>query len=378
MMKYIHWLAYIALVIAFIIGYITGNDNEKSKVSELTILAKNHLVLGEFLAKSYSIKKNDSLFGYLAVGEAQGYGGPLRIAVISDTEGVIVGTELINDYESASFMAKLSNKKYFDQYSSKVVNNRFELKKDIDAVSGATVSSFAISEAIREASYKIAENNLLIEVPQIETKWKFTTDEGIALLIFVFGIVTVFVGKRKLRYLSLFLGFIFLGFLFNASLSITHFGRLVLGYFPDIHSHFIWWLLMGGTFTVIVGWGRNVYCSTLCPFHATQVLLNKLSGINLKLTPKLAKLLSKTPFYLLWLSLMLIFLSSNPTISSYEPFAMLFSLEGIGIQWYILPITLIGALFFSNFFCRFFCPVGATFRWVMKKRRKLIAIISNR
>ncbi len=132
---------------------------------------------------------------------------------------------------------------------------------------------------------------------------------------------------------------------------------------------------MAGTITIIIGWGRNVYCSTLCPFHATQILLNKISGINLKLSPKQAKLLNKTPYFLLWLSLILIFLSSNPTVSSYEPFAMLFSLEGVGIQWYILPASLIGALFFSNFFCRFFCPVGAVFKWMQKQRKHLIALL---
>ena len=42
---------------------------------------------------------------------------------------------------------------------------------------------------------------------------------------------------------------------------------------------------------------------------------------------------------------MLIFLSSHPTLGSYEPFALMFSLTGAGIQWYILPLSLIGSFF---------------------------------
>ena len=375
MKKYINWLAYISLTIAFIIGYFKFSDNKRNEISHLEFIVKNELLLNEFDSETYSVQKKDSLVGYLAVGEAQGYGGPLSIAVFADTSGTIIETELINSYESASFLAKLGNKKYYDQYFGKEVNSHFVIKEDLDAVSGATVSSVAIAEAARDASFKIAENNLNLEIPPIERAFRFTYKEGIVLFLFVLGIITVFLGKKKLRYVSLFLGFIFLGFMFSASLSITHFGRKFLGYFPDIYSHFIWWLLMAGTITIIIGWGRNVYCSTLCPFHATQILLNKISGINLKIPPKQAKILAKTPFYLLWLSLMLIFLSSNPTISSYEPFAMLFSLEGVGIQWYILPASLIGALFFSNFFCRFFCPVGASFRWMLQLQKQVKSLI---
>ncbi|WP_299523746.1 4Fe-4S binding protein [uncultured Lutibacter sp.] len=57
---------------------------------------------------------------------------------------------------------------------------------------------------------------------------------------------------------------------------------------------------------------------------------------------------------------------------------MLFSLEGVGIQWYILPAALIGSLFFSNFFCRFFCPVGGALRWVQKMRKVVLDFSVNR
>ena len=95
-------------------------------------------------------------------------------------------------------------------------------------------------------------------------------------------------------------------------------------------------------------------------------------GINFKISPKLSRYLIKTPTFLLWLSLILILISKNPTLAAYEPFAMFFSLEGAGIQWYILPASLIGSLFISNFFCHYFCPVGASFRWLIEIRRNLI------
>lgn len=378
MKKFINWLAYISLTIAFIVGYIISNDNRKNEINQLEFVVKNKLILKEFDSETFSVNKNDSLQGFLAIGEAQGYGGPLSIAVFTDTLGVISQTGLIHNFESASFLAKLYNKKYFDQFGGMSVDNRFLVQEDIDVVSGATVSSTAIAQAVRDASYKIAENNLNIEPPSIDKKFRFGHKEGITLLLFLLGTLFAFWGKKKFKYISLFLGLVFLGFLFNASLSLTHFGRIILGYFPDIHTHFIWWLLIAGTFTVIIIWGKNVYCNTLCPFHAAQIVLNKISGINLKISQKYARLLNKTPGILLWLALIFIFLSSNPTISSYEPFAMLFSLEGAGIQWYILPTTLIGALFFSNFFCRFFCPVGGALRWMLKMRKQVKMLMPDK
>jgi len=375
MKKYINWLAYISLAIAFVIGYFQFSNHKKNEASHLEFIIENEFLLTEFDSETFSVLKNDSLFGYLAIGEAQGYGGPLSIAILADTTGIITETELINSYESASFVAKLYNKKYFNQFYGKQVNSSFLIKEDLDAVSGATVSSIAMADAVRDASFHIAENNLKMDIPHIERTFQFAVKESIIVMVFILGIVFVYSRKKKLKYISFFLGLVFIGFMFNASISITHFGRLFLGYFPDIYSHFIWWLLMIGTIIIIIGWGKNVYCSALCPFHATQILLNKISGINIKLSHQQAKFLNKTPAFLLWLSLMLIFLSSNPTLSSYEPFAMLFSLEGVGIQWYILPASLIGALFFSNFFCRFFCPVGATFKWIQKKRKQVITLL---
>jgi len=374
--KYINWIAYLALAVAFVFGYF-GHISDKG-LGELGILSEKHFQLGEADADIYPLKNENGLVGYLSKGEAQGYGGPLRVAVVVDTSGTIIGTELLNSFETVSFLAKLDNNNYYDQYETKRVVDRFELKKDLEAVSGATVSSLAIANAAREASYKIAEKKLELEVPQFEKIWKFTRKEGITLLIFLIGVVASFWRIKKLKYVSLFLGLIFLGFMFNASLSLTHLGRTFLGYFPDIHSHFVWWLLMAGTFTIVIGWGKNIYCNTMCPFRATQMILNKISGINLKLPNKLAKILSQTPFVLLWLSLLIIFISANPTMASYEPFALMFSLKGVGIQWYILPASLIGALFFSNFFCRFFCPVGGSLRWLQKKRQQAITVISNK
>jgi polyferredoxin len=80
---------------------------------------------------------------------------------------------------------------------------------------------------------------------------------------------------------------------------------------------------------------------------------------------------------LLWLALMIIFLSSHPSLGAYEPFAMMFSLQGIGVQWYILPISIIGAFFITNYWCRFFCPVGCSLTTLLQLRRKVFSFLKK-
>lgn len=364
---YIKWLVLLSFVLAF--GVRFSNLEDSDQISKLKIVANNDLTLGTFEDGVYSIFKNNKPFGYLSFGSSQGYGGPLKMAVLTNLNGGIIETQLVQDYETVSFLGRLDSKKFDKQFLSKKANNRFELISDIAAVSGATVSSEAITLSVREAAHRIAEKSLEMQLPTYIQVWEFGLKEVSISLLFVFGVVGVLLRKRKWRYVSLFFGIVLIGFMFNASLSITHFGRLFLGYFPDIHTHYLWWLLIGGTLTVIIIWGKNVYCTVLCPFLATQVLLNKISGIKLKLPKKITKPLSKTPTVLLWASLIIVIVSGNPTVSSYEPFALLFSLEGVGVQWYIMPAALIGSMFVSNFFCRFFCPVGGAFKYVQKLRK---------
>lgn len=188
----------------------------------------------------------------------------------------------------------------------------------------------------------------------------------------------MFLRNKTIRNVALAITLVTTGFMFNSAVSITHFGRLFMGYIPDVQQHFEWWLLLIGTIVLIFVYGRNIYCHAICPFRAVQVLLSKLSGINLTMPRQVNKYLLKTSRFLLWLCLGLIFISKNPTIASYEPFAMMFSLEGVGIQWYILPAALFGSLLFSNFFCRYFCPVGAGFNLLVTYRSKLMRNIKKR
>lgn len=366
----INGFAIASLLIAFYIG--------QSNTKEIDLISHSQLFQEYQIDKICNKKgsviayKGNNLIGYVSCGESQGYGGPLKVMILADSLGKIINLELLHDSETHAYIQKLKNKHYFDQYQGKAINDQFLIQDDISAVSGATISSNAIALASKDASWKLASHQFFLELPDSDVTWKFGLYEIFVILIFILALTATQLKNKKLRYLALSSSFIVIGFLINASISLSHIGRLVLGFIPDIRLHLVWWILLIGNLIVISILGKNIYCNSICPFHAGQILLNKISGINFKISPKLSRYLIKTPTFLLWLSLILILISKNPTLAAYEPFAMFFSLEGAGIQWYILPASLIGSLFISNFFCHYFCPVGASFRWLIEIRRNLI------
>ena len=135
---------------------------------------------------------------------------------------------------------------------------------------------------------------------------------------------------------------------------------------------------MVGTILGVIVLGKNVYCYRVCPFYGIEYVLQKISGM--KLNPSRA-LLKRTRFiinFLLWVSLMVIFLSKHPALGSFEPFAMTFSLNGTGVQWFILPLALIGSFFMSTFWCRFFCPCGQALTTLVQFRKKIVKIFQDR
>jgi polyferredoxin len=62
----------------------------------------------------------------------------------------------------------------------------------------------------------------------------------------------------------------------------------------------------------------------------------------------------------------------NPSAGAYEPFSMIFSLQGDGIQWFIMPAVIVGCFFIPDMFCRFFCPAGEMLTLLVNLRNTLV------
>ncbi|MFC1502878.1 FMN-binding protein [Pseudomonadota bacterium] len=377
--KLITLFAWLSLLFAFLVGHFAAKTNYVQLLlkhfpdSTFTHAPGNGNGPRAFLRHHEELSEPELIL----IAEGQGFGGPLSLAVKTTETGsdaYIKEVILLSDRDTPPFIARLTKHQFYREFNNMEVTDNFVLGDDIDGVSGATISSRGVTKAIQNAMHLSAIERLGLE-PSWETeKWQFTLNDGLLILLIVAVLYTSYINNKfssKLRLLIPFISLGFIGFYINSSLSIGSLAGLIMGYIPNPKQYPTWWILMGSVLGAILFLGKNIYCNKLCPFSTVQMLLHKISGFKFTVSREVAKHSRRVILFMIWASMMLIFLSHHPAMGSYEPFSMMFSLEGMGMQWYVLPLSLFGALFVPDFWCRLFCPVGFTLNSMVRSRNRV-------
>lgn len=371
--KAIPFVAYGSLLLAFVLGLaFEGKDYEtliRAKYKNETLVRINDNPVVFQLGEKKGGKNN-----YIVITDGQGYGGPLVIGVRIMDDGKVHEVVLLDNRETPAYKDKVEDAAFPAQFKGKNVTDNFIPGEDIDIVSGATISTMAATEAIRKAAHTAA-TEYFKKTPTWENEpWLFGLSEMLVLIIFVLAFFPKIYSVKPWRYIYMVAAVAIIGFYTNAAISIGSLSGLVMGFIPGLRTHLIWWILVGGTVVTLILTGKNVYCYRACPFYGIQYILSKVGGGKLKLPSAILTRSKSIANFLLWLSLVTIFLSSHPGLGSYEPFAMVFSLNGIGVQWFLLPLALIGSFFMSTFWCRLFCPCGRALVTIRQLRQKALKL----
>ncbi len=100
--------------------------------------------------------KGKDLVGYCIKVTGTGYNGYIRIIAGIDTAGVIKGVKVLEHYETPGLGARIDEIKtgekephFLRQFTGKPAKEIF-VKENIDAITGATISSAAVTNAIRD------------------------------------------------------------------------------------------------------------------------------------------------------------------------------------------------------------------------------------
>ena len=111
-----------------------------------------------YIDEVYAGKSGDSIVGYTFRILSKGYGGDIEINVGIDTEGKIGAIQIGAHSETPGLGAKIADDKFIGQYKGKTADKALELVKgsasgeaQVEAISGATVSSRAVTEGINKA-----------------------------------------------------------------------------------------------------------------------------------------------------------------------------------------------------------------------------------
>ncbi len=102
--------------------------------------------------------KNGELVGYAINATEKGYGGDIEIMVGINLDGEITGVEILSINETPGLGMNATKEEFRSQFLGEIPDGGFTAKDDstgtkkqIDALTGATISSEAVSNAVNHA-----------------------------------------------------------------------------------------------------------------------------------------------------------------------------------------------------------------------------------
>lgn len=371
--------AIVTLVIAWFAGYAIHQVDYEPAL-QTAVPEADHFE--QITDDTWAAYQGDDLLGYAAIGEADGYGGPLQVATFVNPEGLVMGTAVVAHKETPSFFERVADSNFSSQFDEKPATDTFLVGKDVHGVTGATYTAVALTEATRLAAQAVASEQLGLSVPEPEPlPIQFGIPEITVIVLFAAGWIghrRSFKYKKQLRWVMLITGLIVLGFWFNQPLTIGKFNTFLLGYWPAWQTALYWYLLIGGIFLVATVDNKNAYCAWFCPFGAAQECLGVVGGAKYSAPRKYRRHLMWGQRGLAWLAVLLAFLLRNPSVSSYEVFGTLFDFTGSSVLFILLGIVLIASLFVKRPWCNFLCPLDPVYdiirlirTWVLELWHKI-------
>jgi hypothetical protein len=101
------------------------------------------------------VQDSSGLLGYSVVSEVAGRSGPFKIHILLDNERIVKRATVI-EYPW-SHGRNVRRRSFSSQFEGKGPEDAIEIGEDIDAATGATISSGAMAQGVREAVRLLAE-----------------------------------------------------------------------------------------------------------------------------------------------------------------------------------------------------------------------------
>lgn len=99
----------------------------------------------------------DRILGYAFVGEANGYGGVIRVLVgVAEDTDAILSIKVLSHTETPGLGDRIEGEDFRGRFVGKTTADPIKVAQDIDGLSGATVSSTAVADAVRESFIEVS------------------------------------------------------------------------------------------------------------------------------------------------------------------------------------------------------------------------------
>jgi len=114
--------------------------------------------LPERITGVYEAYRNDAIIGYVMDVTTKGYGGAMKLTVGINTEGRVTGVIIGDNNETPGLGSRAKEPGFIDQFKGvtaaetlSVVKQNKNLDNEIQAISGATITSRAVTEGVQAA-----------------------------------------------------------------------------------------------------------------------------------------------------------------------------------------------------------------------------------
>lgn len=98
------------------------------------------------------INDQDQVLGYAFVGESNGYGGVIRVLVgVDEATDQILNIKVLAHTETPGLGDRIEDENFRSRFIGKTVEDPIAINQDINGLTGATVSSSAVADAVRKA-----------------------------------------------------------------------------------------------------------------------------------------------------------------------------------------------------------------------------------
>ncbi len=305
-----------------------------------------------------------SLSSMNVAADVRGYAGPLNLLVSVDAGGKLRGVRHLASNETPSYIvgiaAWLQGLKGVDLSGAELGLQR------VDALSGATVSSRAALAAVNRTAAVAGRaafgKSFATVSDQADAGSELQTPRFLVTLALLLVSIPIYLsGSERARLGLLGASLVLLGFWLNSLVTEIDLVNLGLGHLTSLSENPQRWLLLGFVLLSGLAFGQ-LWCGYLCPFGALQEFASRLGRLlGLRRYPQrpLEVRLRFLKFLLLGLTLAAVLLSGDAFWVSFNPMQHAFGGRPGGWMLWVLGASLLGALVYFRFWCRYLCPFGA-------------------
>jgi uncharacterized protein with FMN-binding domain len=343
------------------------SDQLKQLDSEIVSLEKvsDTLYLGHYEGESTAP-------AMIAIEEYPGYGGPMKVAVVVK-DRVVETTAVLHSNDTSTYLAEVVNKGVLKDF----VGRSIEEETAVDAVSGATLSSRAVINGAEHGMNEIGAAYYDRPLSEKRSPLPFGVKDGVIIFFFVAALLLPKVKGvwfTRLRWGLMLLSIGSIGFIFASQFTIATDITFLSGVWLHGLASYTSLICLLLAVTIFLFTRKNVFCTYICPFGATQECLATITKCKAPDTKN--AFVKWTPRVFLLLALMGGLYFRNPSAFSYEPFGVFFSVIGSQVLFVLAILIILSSLALKRSWCNLFCPVTGMYsflrfirRWIMPAKR---------